>query len=793
MNLLLALALIWFCVATRYEMSAALPSAFGKTEVLRDPWGIPHVFSDTDAGALYGLGYATAEQRGFQMTYNLRSIQGRLAEVLGDRAHPGRSETVTEHDRKMRHFGWSHAAAQVAGRLDPATLALLEAYSAGVNDSFAAQQAQGTLHPLFEQLEVEPEQWTPADCLLSWWQFSRFFAADGTRDLLAWRNRDRRQTGRGNEINRPDRFDDETAVVRLQDVSPEWVRAVEAFHESLQMPSTKDVPSTDPSTFSHAWVVGGARTSTGAAVLVSDPQTPVRDPSLLMEFHISGASFNARGTGVAGSPILLIGFNLHVAWGMTALGADQSDLFLLETDPERPDQYRWNGSWRPMKIRTEILRVKGKPDMTLTIRETHLGPVVSDFVFRTDKDPEVALKRVPMTEMDRETIQGGLAMIRARDADEFMRALAGWRFPTANCVFGDSSGQIGYSVVGAIPLRSNAAPDPRGSYAMPGWMSEHDWQGYVPCELLPQARNPSDGLLFSANHQPVGSFYPIPLGIGTGAMGDTLRSWRLRELLSRRDPFHPSDVLTIHFDSTNPARRDIVRLGIHLRDTQPEHLSAAARDALAPLTAWLHNGASSDLRHPGARLATRISTFFRSGATPLALHHGGGESGLARFLRGAVARLEADPNAKLSDEEREFVDRVLAAAWIENMEAGGESGPRRGNRSPTAAGTMPWLNTLDGFGSLDPRLDLPMPNITCLDGQTILSQASQAYTQWVPLHDVDSARSICPVGHSDRPDDPRRTSTLALWTEAALHPAPLTRTAVDRIARERLLLSRPGH
>ena len=97
--------------------------------------------------------------------------------------------------------------------------------------------------------------------------------------------------------------------------------------------------------FSHAWVIGGKKTTTGSSVLVSDPQTPVWNPSMLYEFHVKGATFNTRGAGVAGSPVILIGFNQRVAWGMTALGADQADIFILKTDPNRPDQYQVDGKW----------------------------------------------------------------------------------------------------------------------------------------------------------------------------------------------------------------------------------------------------------------------------------------------------------------------------------------------------------------------------------------------------------------------------------------------------------------
>src|SRR6185295_6236458 len=135
--------------------AAAVPNRdYGSIELITDTWGIPHVFATTDAGAMYGLGYATADQRGFQMTYNLRVIQGRLAEVLGERQRGSRKETTVDHDRMMRTVGWVPAAIRTASNLDAPTRKLLAAYCEGVNDSFAAQKAAGKLHPLFETLGV---------------------------------------------------------------------------------------------------------------------------------------------------------------------------------------------------------------------------------------------------------------------------------------------------------------------------------------------------------------------------------------------------------------------------------------------------------------------------------------------------------------------------------------------------------------------------------------------------------------------------------------------------------------
>lgn len=766
---------------------SARAQSYGGVELLWDNWGVPHVFSDTDAGAMYGLGYATAQERGFQMTYGLRVMQGRLAETIGERPRGGRRETALDNDRKMRTFGWSRAATRIASNLDPGTRSLLNAYCEGVNASFVNQEKTGALHPLFETLGVTPEKWTPADCLLSWWHVAQFFAGDGTRDLLVWHNRTHPQPGQPQPPEPSARWmDDSAAVIQREDIREAWLREVSQFSASHGLSVGPSPGANETPKFSHAWVVGGKKTTTGSAVLVSDPQTPVRSPSLWMEFHVKGKTLDARGIGMPGSPGLLIGFNARVAWGLTALGADQADLFRLETAGDHPDEYRWNGKWRKMEVRRENIAVKGGLAVTLTIRETHLGPLVSEFAFRQPGDPEVALKRVPVCETDRDTIQSVFEMMRARDAKTFGKAMAGWLFPSANCVYGDADGHIGFTVLGAFPVRPKSAGAAAGNEAIRARSDGDDWQGYVPFALVPHVQDPGRGFLLSANHRPIGSFYSVPLGTSTGGMGDTMRSWRLRERLNAKERFSPAEVLDIHNDAVNPARRDLVRAGLHLRRVQPEALSEPSRKVLVALEPWLAEGASSDLKAKNAELATRLSTFFRFVVTPLTRTYGGGESGLARFLKDAILRINQDPNVRFNEEECRFIDRVLSEAWLEDAASGTRARNTRGQRGERPP--LGWFDSLDGFGSLDAARDVVSPGITCLDGQTIHCQSAQSYTQWVPLHDVDAAQTICPIGHSDRPDSRYRMSTIDLWAEARLHPAPLSREGVERITAERIRL-----
>jgi penicillin amidase len=415
--------------------------------------------------------------------------------------------------------------------------------------------------------------------------------------------------------------------------------------------------------------------------------------------------------------------------------------------------------------------------------------VSTEFSYARPNEGQVAVKRVPLCQTDGETIEGNLAMMRAADAREFSDALAGWSFPTANCVFGDRDGTIGYAAIGAIPVRSAEALQ-HGRAAHDGTASKYDWQGTIPHDLLPQVLAPDDGVLFSGNHRAIGSFYNLPIGAMTGSGGDTLRSWRLRQLLTTKETFTPEDVLAVHYDTVNPARSEIVRLGLHLRDVLERDLSEDTLIALAVLEPWYNAGASSDLNAEGAALAMELSTFFRVIVTDLTEVYGGGGGGISYFLKTMHARLDENPRAEISSLEQEFIDQTLAGAWNTafdkywgDPEDWSATARQMVTRRPLAA-----FASLDGFGSLDPDADLKFAPITCVDGETIHCQAAQSYTQFVPMHDPDTARTILPIGQSERPGNRWRLSNYELWGAGKLHPAPLSRAAVEEIAAERVTL-----
>lgn len=818
-------ALLAIAIGLFYLIPPSVPAGdYGKVELVRDQWGVPHIFAKTDEGAMYGLGYASAEDRSFQMHYSLRIMQGRLAETIGAVKQSRRDSTAVDLDRKVRTFGFYRAAQALAVELDDESRRLLEAYSAGVN-AYLKDNADD-LAPVFAKVGLAPEPWSPADCIVSWWHLAQFFATDGTRDLMRYRNltegdprrqiasrgrggptTPQRRTGRAaqprggggrqapaaqpvesDEDLKPMGPDDAASVVQRGDVSQRWVNATRSFmrKHGFQLDDTTRAfngPAESPK-FSHAWVADGKTTGTGAAVLVSKPQTPVTNPSLLYEFHVKGDTIDARGCGVAGSPIILIGWTRKVAWGMTALGADQADLFRLKTDDEHPDQYQFDGEWRPIRTIREQIKVKGGRTQNLEVRMTHFGPIVNQFAFSRPRDPLVAMKRVPLCEKDRDTLQGALAMMRAGNVDEFFEALADWRFPTANVVFGDREGRIGYSTAGALVLRSPESLE-GGSAAHDGSASHFGWRTIIPHKLVPHVIDPKQGYLFSGNHRPIASFYPIPIGIRTGSGGDTLRSLRLRQMFANYESLTDEALLTMSVDAVNPARAAIVRVGLHLRDVLKRDLSRSANSALEQLEAWRAAGSSTRLDAPGAALASQINTMFRFVNTDLTFKYGGGDSGLSRLTKTLEKRLNEDPKAEISPLEQEWVDRLLAQAWESCQRNYRSDDPADWNQraqKQVTQRTMGYFESLDGFPSVDRDQDLKMPALACVDGATISSQAAEAYVQWVPLANVDGARSILPPGQSERPDDTTRTVNVENWAAGKLHPAPISREAVDRIA-----------
>jgi acyl-homoserine lactone acylase PvdQ len=224
-------------------------------------------------------------------------------------------------------------------------------------------------------------------------------------------------------------------------------------------------------------------------------------------------------------------------------------------------------------------------------------------------------------------------------------------------------------------------------------------------------------------------------------------------------------------------------------------MSGNALKALEVLGPWYKAGASSDLTAQGAPLAMHLTILFRMITTKLTMKYGGGGSGLCYWLKNLAARLDKNPKAQLDEDEVQFVDGALSSAWETATRYYGADTKKwcENAQKQVTKRVLGFFESLDGYPSLDRAQDFAFPRLTCVDGHTIKSQAQQSYTQYVPMHDVDSAKSILPIGQSELKDSKMRWKTYEMWGKGELHPAPLSREAVEKIKlSSKTLLSGKG-
>ena len=772
-------------------------AASNSIEIVVDGFGVPHVYATDDREAFYGMGWACAHDRFFQMSYERLLIRGRSAEVFGPDAGGG-SMSYVLHDLRTRLSGFGRLADEMEQSLDATTRSFLQAYCDGVNDF--VQQA-GVLHPLFTTFNLPVEPWTPSDCIGAWMRLGRFISGNPRKEAEARHDYDdqiaagKTQQEALEQVLGSVYFDDPAAVVQQADVPAAVQAQMLAYAQSLGLgPNPVASFNDNAPKFSQAWAVAGSRTTTNETVVFGDPRLPVRVPNTFWEVHIKGATFEVSGVGVPGSPNLLIGSTPHVAWAVTALGMDQADLFELTTDPvNQPGRYLFEGQWVPYETsELETILVKGQASVPFLYRETSWGPKLTrapgDGIVVQDIDPteEFAWRWVPHVEPDVVPFEAFLAMYRSQDVDEFGPALAGWNTPPVHCVFGDDTGRIGYWSVGSLPVR-NPADVLGGAGSFDGSTNQSRWLGIVPHGLKPWVLDPAAGWLGTANHLPVGAWYPIPF-IHHG--GHSLRSWRLFERLQHLFPTPasiatPDDVLDIHSDGVWPPARDVVRLGVHLRDQQQFAFTNIAGNTLQVLEPWADAGLDGQLSidaladgalDPSQAKASTLAIFtgripFRSTAVGGAIdaqlidQFGFGEGGYSAFLRAKVEGLMQVPAVDLTATEAAVIEFSLTDGWNSALAlAGPESNWANWYVAEHLNGELANWGNLEGLPPLFHTQGIPVGPVPVAWGETLQSAYQQSYSRFTALGPGTSRiETLMPLGQSDNPASPHWDDQRALW------------------------------
>jgi len=504
-----------------------------------------------------------------------------------------------------------------------------------------------------------------------------------------------------------------------------------------------------------------------------------------------GQSFDVRGATLPGSVNFLIGQSPTTVWGVTALGADQEDLFRLSIDPLDSGKYLLDGVSVPFgSPRTETIEVLGESPVVETYRETVFGPVVTPIVNDVDSGEEYAVRRADSVEFGEDSSLGFLRMYRAADIDQFGAAVEGFRIPSTNVLFGDTDGRIGYWVGGALAVRSSTQMNAAlaGRVAQEGDSLSGDWVEMVPHALKPSVIDPADGFLLSANHMPIGSWYPIDIMGGSGSMGETARSVRLRELTDAL-PFTVDRTLMLapHFDRVNWPQRELVRLALRAESELGVVFTADANSALREAEAWLTATTLSgqpgdkDNTHRGVVAASGLEIVLRSvQSEEMVMTYGAGESATILFLKQKQAEFAQTGTVTLEDFESTWLDGLFSKAWTD---ANDEFGPPQnwldGYTTKYLSFDLPAFEVL-GLPALDPLDVLTVSPLTCSDGDTLLSQGGQSSTMVAVSGEVDSTEAVLPLGQGE-PGKPHESDQESLFVNLALRPAPTTKAGINAL------------
>ncbi|MBL8830849.1 MAG: penicillin acylase family protein [Rhodospirillales bacterium] len=530
----------------------------GPVEIVRDGFGIPHVWASAERDLWFALGFLHAQDRLVQLEFTRLIGQGRLAEAVGARALP--------LDRFNRVLGLPQEARRAYAIADADTRAQMDAYAAGANASLAAR---GGAWPVeFLWMGHRPERWEGWHTLL-WGQMMGLTLNAGWRDALM-------RARLGDRLT-PDLFDalwprddGSAAAVSFDPADRATEKLAGALLDALPAPL-------GPPTASNEWVVAGSRTASGKPILANDPHLNLGAPGVwyLVRLEAPGAVY--AGATAPGAPALVLGRNANIAWGFTTTNADASDLFLERVDPADATRYLVPGGSRAFETREEILQIRGERPQTIVVRRTRHGAVISDIdpiARATAGDGHAMALALPFMFAPDRTAQALMKLNRAKDAREAVAATRDWLGPVQNMVYADTSGTIGLRTVGAVPTRATA-PSP---LPYRGWMREVGWTGFVPFEEMPSRENPPAGFVSNANDRVVAANWPHHLGF---SFDPTYRQRRIVEVLGSRTGQDAAFHEALLADAHSLFAREAVAAAAQLAPTE-----LRTRAALERLRAW---------------------------------------------------------------------------------------------------------------------------------------------------------------------------------------------------------------
>ena len=552
------------CVFSQETTQVTLDGLDKPVEILKDRWGISHIYAETEHDLFFAQGYSAARDRLFQFEIWRAQATGTVAEILGSRA--------LDRDHGTRLFKFRGPMHEEMNHYHPRGVDIITSFVHGVNAYIdEALQDPDSLPLPFKLLDIQPKHWTEevvisrhqgllgnislelstgrAVCAIGEDKVRelRYFhphdpilALDPLIDCDSLLNNDILHLY--NSYRRPIRFQpDDIALAQYRNTEEAYETIADILIEEerdLQKRSIDDIGSNN-------WVVSGDLTQDGWPMMINDPHRSQAVPSLRYWSHLVGPGWNVIGGGEPEIPGISIGHNEHGAWGLTVFNTDGEDLYVYETNPDNPSQYRYLGEWEEMRVISETIEVKDASPVSVELKYTRHGPVVFE-----DQENSLAYAiRPAWMEVGGSPYLASLRMDQATSWEEFREASNFSNIPGENMIWADRQGNIGWQAVGIAPIRRNFS----GMVPVPG-DGRYEWDGYLPIKAKPNEFNPDRGYIETSNSNYTKPDYPYLDAIGF-TWTDPYRWARGSEVLGSGRKFNMTDMVELQHDYLSiPAR-----------------------------------------------------------------------------------------------------------------------------------------------------------------------------------------------------------------------------------------------
>jgi penicillin G amidase len=558
------------------------PGLSQPVEIIKDRWGISHIYAKNEADLFFAQGYNVARDRLFQLEMWRRQATGTVAEILGPQE--------VARDIGNRLFLFRGDLEQEMQWYHPHGAQIIRAFTEGINAYIAETETHpALLTPEFKMLGIRPGRWTPvvvvsrfngllghADQELMLALAIRTMGVEPVKDVMYFQPSDPKleldpaidASLLTNEILATFRAFRTPLRFTPDELLPAYRSRAAAARLDREVPFFEDIRQ---GIGSNNWVVSGKLTASGYPMMMNDPHRDLSAPSLRYWVHLVAPGWNVIGGGEPALPGVSVGHNEAGAWGLTIFGTNSEDLYVYDTNPANPSEYKYAGGWEAMKVIRESIAVKGEAPRAVELKYTRHGPVV----FEDTQHHKAYAVRAAWRETGGAPYLASLRMDQSHNWQEFEEACSYSRIPAENMVWADREGNIGYQAVAIAPKR----PSWSGLLPVPG-DGRYEWDGYLPTKELPHVLNPEKGFYNTSNDYQIPPGWPHREALHY-VWADPYRGQRVAEFLGSGRKFAVADMVQLQNSDLSIPARSLVPLlrGIEMPD-------AATKEAASRLLHW---------------------------------------------------------------------------------------------------------------------------------------------------------------------------------------------------------------